>query len=66
MAESIVKELKHLESGVRMFDSKLMQEVFVLAPVMFIIGDNPMLSELCNHQGSTAKKFCRICMVNHP
>lgn len=64
MAESIVEELKRLESGVRMFDAKLMCEVLVLAPVMFIIGDNPMLSELCNHQGSTAKRFCRICMVS--
>ena len=30
MAEPIVKELKRLESGVRMFDSMLMQEVLVL------------------------------------
>ena len=46
-----------------MFDAMLNQEVFVVAPVMYIMADNPMSSELCNHQGNTARKFCRMCLV---
>ena len=46
-----------------MYDALLQQQVLVVAPVMLIIADNPMSSELCNHQGNTARKFCRICLV---
>lgn len=57
--ESLIK----LEKGVVMFDALLKQNVLVMAPVILIIADNPMSSELCNHQGSSARKFCRICLV---
>ena len=63
LARPIVEDLIELEDGVRMHDEVLKQEVLVRAPVIFILGDNPMCSELCNHQGSTARRFCRICLV---
>lgn len=63
MAKDLVENLLKLESGVRMYDAMLNQYVFVVAPVMFIIADNPMSSDLCNHQGNSARRFCRMCMV---
>lgn len=65
MAEPIVDNLLKLEEGLPMYDALLGQQVLVVAPVMFIIADNPMASELCNHLGSAATKYCRICMVRH-
>ena len=38
-------------------------DVFVVAPVLLIIADNPMCSEICNHLGSGARKYCRMCLV---
>ncbi len=49
-----------------MYDALLKQQVLVVAPVILIIADNPMSSELCNHQGSSARRFCRICLVVKP
>lgn len=63
-AEPIVKNLLKLEKGVPMYDAHSQERVLVIAPLLLIIADNPMASELCNHQGSTAKKFCRLCKVN--
>lgn len=63
LAEDLVENLLELESGIVMFDAMLGQQVLVVAPVMFVMADNPMSSELCNHQGSTARMFCRMCMV---
>lgn len=39
-------------------------KVFVRSPVILIMGDNPMLSDLSNHLGSNTTKFCRMCMVS--
>lgn len=63
LAEPLVTDLSDLEDGIVMYDALLGQEALVIAPVLFIIADNPMSSELCNHLGSTANKFCRICLV---
>ena len=63
LAKPIVENLLKLENGVCMFDALSGKKVLVLAPVIFIMADNPMCSDLCNHQGSTANKFCRVCMV---
>ena len=38
--------------------------VLVIAPLMCIICDNPRASELLNHLGSSALKYCRVCMVS--
>ena len=64
MAEAIVTDLKLLEEGVVMFDAKLKQNIMVVAPTICFICDNVRASELVNHMGSTANKFCRICEVN--
>ena len=61
-----MENLLKLQDGVCMFDAMLNQQVFVQAPVMYLMADNPMGSELCNHQGSTARLFCRMCMVQGP
>ena len=63
LAEPLVENLLQLERGVQMYDAMLEQIVVVMAPVMFVMADNPMSSELCNHQGSSARKFCRMCLV---
>ena len=64
LAEPLVDSILKLEEGIILYDSKYNENVMVIAPVLMILGDNPMTSELCNHQGSTAKKFCRICLVS--
>ena len=58
-----MESLLKLEKGLPMYDAALQEEVLVVAPLLLIIGDNPMASELCNHQGSKANKFCRMCMI---
>ena len=63
LSEPIVDSLLKLQEGVVMYDASLDRDVFVTAPVLMIIGDNPMCSELCNHQGNSARKFCRMCLV---
>ena len=60
----MVDNLLRLEEGVIMYDATIGQRAVIIAPVMFVVADNPMASELCNHLGSTARKFCRFCLVN--
>lgn len=64
LAEPLVENLLQLENGIEVYDAFLEQKVIVVAPVMFIMADNPMSSDLCNHMGSTARKFCRMCLVS--
>ena len=67
MSGSIVTELILLENeGTEAYDALLKQEVVVLAPLICIIADNPRASELLNHLGGSARRYCRICMVKHP
>ena len=54
LATPLVNNLLKLEEGVPMYDAAIGQTAIIIAPVMFIIADNPMASELCNHLGSTA------------
>ena len=63
LAEPLVADLLKLEEGIPMFDASVNETVLVIAPVMLLIADNPMSSELCNHQGSTARRYCRMCKV---
>ncbi len=56
MAAHLVDDLLKLENGgVVTYDAYLQQEV---------LADNPRASELCNHQGSSARLYCRICKVS--
>ena len=41
-----------------MYDAYLQREVLVVAPVLCILADNSRSSELLNHMGSTANKYC--------
>ena len=63
MSEALVDELLQLEQGIILYDSYLKRNVFVKAPVICILSDNARSSDLTNHLGATAKKFCRKCMV---
>ena len=47
-----------------MYDAHLRQEVLVIAPVLLIMADSPRHSELLNHLGSSARRYCRMCMVS--
>ena len=36
----------------------------LISPVLAILADNPRHSELLNHSGRSANKYCRMCMVS--
>lgn len=63
MSEAIVPDLEKLEKGVVMYNAQLEQDVLVVAPVLCLIADNARASELVNHIGGTANRYCRICQV---
>ncbi len=64
MSASIVSDLTKLEKGVVMYDYELAKEVFVIAPVLGVLADNPRHSQLLNHLGGgSANLYCRMCMV---
>lgn len=65
MSGPLAQELIELEStGIEAYDSLLSQPVIVLSPLMCILADNPRASELTNHLGASAKRYCRMCMVS--
>ena len=64
MTGPIVDDLHTLEKGIRVYDSFLKTDIFVIAPVICLLCDNARASELLNHLGSTAVRLCRICTVN--
>ena len=63
MAQPIV-ELLLLQEGIEMYDAHLQQDVFVIAPVLAFMGDNPRASEVLGHLLGSSNKFCRQCMVS--
>jgi hypothetical protein len=65
MAEPIVEALMKLESGIDAYDSHLQTDVLVVAPVLAAMGDNPRHSEILNHLGTRANKYCRMCLVRN-
>lgn len=66
MAESLVLELLSLaEDGLQAYDAFLKQQVTVLCPLMCVLADNPRASELLNHLGGSARRYCRMCMVSY-
>ncbi|KAI7865393.1 uncharacterized protein EV154DRAFT_432922 [Mucor mucedo] len=58
---SLVPDLKKLETGLPMFDAILKEEVFVVAPLLFIKADNPRHAEVSCLKASTATYPCRKC-----
>ena len=65
LVDPVVDDLLQLEEGVIMYDAYLQREVLVVAPVLCILTDNSRSSELLNHMGSTANKYCRLCQVRN-
>lgn len=66
MAEALVSELIMLENdGVEVYDALIGERVIAICPVMCILVDNPRASELLNHLGGSAKRYCRMCMVHN-
>ena len=64
MANPIADELILLEgSGLEVYDALHNELVLVIVPILLFIADNPMASQLLNHLGGSAIKYCRICMV---
>lgn len=64
MLQPLVDDLIDLEmNGIVAYDVCLDREVLLVAPVLCLLADNPRHSELMNHSGSSANKFCRMCMV---
>ena len=65
MSEPIVSEIQVLETtGICCYNGFLMCDVLILVRLMCITCDNPRASELLNHLGASANKFCRMCMVS--
>ena len=63
-AVPIAEELKVLEeSGFIAYDALTKKEVLVITPVLCYICDNPRSSEIMNHLGPQARKYCRKCFV---
>ena len=66
MAKPIANELLCFENeALQVFDAALQRNVWIITPLLFCICDNPSASELLNHRGSTAWKFCHMCMVRN-
>lgn len=63
MTTAIVSELELLEEGIEAYDAASEEFVVVIAPLLCVIADNPRASELLNHLGASAKRYCRMCMV---
>lgn len=64
LIEGFIEDLVKLETeGVSVYDAHLQCEVLLIAPVIVVICDNPRASELTSHLGSSAKHYCRMCMV---
>lgn len=62
----IAQELATLETeGALVFDAYFQEVVLVIAPLIIIVCDNPRASDLVNHLGSKALKYCRICMASY-
>lgn len=64
LSRPIVEDLLKLEKGVIMYDSHLNENVVVVCHLLFLLADNPRASELVCHLGSSAKRYCRLCMVS--
>ncbi len=65
MSVAIARELKELEvEGIEVYDALIKERALIIAPLMCILADNPRASELLNHLGGAARKYCRMCMVN--
>ena len=64
MCDAIAPELMQLEKeGIEAYDAYHGQLVIILSPLMCIVADNPRASELLNHLGGAARRYCRICIV---
>ena len=64
LAKPMAEELFMLETqGLEVYDAQSKQMVLVVAPLICIVADNPMSSELLNHLRGAANKYCRICEV---
>ena len=64
MSNKVAEELCELErDGILVYDALLKETVLVVSPLMCILADNPRASELLNHLGGSARKYCRMCMV---
>ena len=62
-SSAIADELQQLERGVKVYHASLKQDVLLVAPVLLVMCDNPRASEVLCHLGSSANKFCRMCLV---
>lgn len=64
MAEPIVQQLQMAEEGFESYDYFLDRTVYVTVPILVVTADNVRHSELLNHMGSKANKFCQMCMTD--
>ena len=64
MAGPVFEDLTQLERRVTAYNAYLQKEVLLISPVLAILADNPSHSELLNHSGGSANKYCRMCMVS--
>lgn len=64
MAGPIAQQLHDLEiHGTEAFDVYLNRPVLAVSSLVCVLANNPRASELLSHLGSSARKFCRMCMV---
>ena len=54
MVTALVPDFQKLEKGIEMYDAHLQKNVLVVAPLLFLLADNPRHSEILNHLGGRA------------
>ncbi len=65
MTKPIAQELVSLEMhGVEAYDALHNCPVLLVAPLMCVLADNPRASEVLNHLGGAARRYCRMCTVS--
>ena len=64
MIPALVDDLLNLERGVEVYDGHLERYILLISPAICLLADNPRASELMNHLGTSANKYCRMCMVS--
>ncbi len=65
MTEPIAQELVNLEvEGIEAYDALHDRPALLVAPLICVLADNPRASEVLNHLGGAARRYCRMCMVS--
>ncbi|KAG2208987.1 hypothetical protein INT47_011127 [Mucor saturninus] len=66
MLPPLVDDFCALEERIEMYSAQHGKYVLVVAPLLFISGDNPRHSQLAMHKGTSSSCYCRKCLMPTP